>query len=78
MNTLDVIKLCADSAGIPQYMIGVRMGKTKHYIAQVMSRGSVPKADTLARMLDACGYGLFACPLDARPEHGYRITPGDE
>ena len=77
MNTLDVVKMCADNAGIPQYMVGIRMGKTKNYISQTMSRGSTPKTDTLARMLDVCGYGLYAIPISEAPNGSIRITPND-
>ena len=34
------------------------MGRDQNYIAGMLSRGSVPKADTLARIASVCGYRL--------------------
>lgn len=74
MNTLDVVRECAKRANKPIYCIGLDMGKTKNYMSQTMSRGSVPKCDTMARMLEVCGYGLFALPIDDAPKDALRIT----
>lgn len=74
MQAVEVIKLAAKSAGIPIYRIGLEMGKTKQYMSGLIARGSTPKVDTMARMLDVCGYGLFAIPHDEEPPCAIQIT----
>lgn len=56
MKAIDAVKGAAMSAGVPTTHIGRAMGKRDNYVAAVASRGSTPKADTLAAMLGVCGY----------------------
>ena len=51
MKAIDAVKGAAMSAGVPTTHIGRAMGKRDNYVAAVASRGSTPKADTLAAML---------------------------
>ena len=78
MNAFDTVRQCASNVGVPIYKIGLSMGKTRQYMSAMFSRGSTPKADTLARMLNVCGYGLYACPLDKPPKNGIEITANDD
>ena len=64
MEALEAVKECAKRAGKPVYCVGLDMGKSKNYMSQTISRGSTPKADTLAKMLGVCGHSLVAIPSD--------------
>lgn len=67
MRAYDAVKAAADDAGIPLRRICQSMGRADSFISQGASRGSVPKADTLADMLAPCGYVLAAVPAGDVP-----------
>ena len=56
--------------------VSIALGLSDNYINNVMSRGSTPQANTLAKMLEACGYALCAVPADEIPPNALVI--GDE
>ena len=78
MDAMETVKQAANRANIPVSRIGLAMGKSSHYMAQTISRGSTPKADTLARMLNVCGYGLYAMPYEDVPDSAIQITATKE
>jgi len=78
MDAMSALKQAANSTNTPLMHIGRKMGVADNYVNKTIARGSTPKADTLARMLNACGYGLFACPLDKQPKNGIEITANDD
>lgn len=61
--------------GVPLSHIGAAMGKAPSYVNSGITRGSTPQADTLAAMLDVCGYALAAVPLEDVPPTALRIDP---
>lgn len=76
MKAMEAVKAAAESSGTPTTHIGRRMGKQDSYYSAVVSRGSVPKADTLAAMLDVCDYDLAAVPRSAGlPDGALVIDP---
>ena len=75
MKAIDAVKGAAMSAGVPTTHIGRAMGKRDNYVAAVASRGSTPKADTLAAMLGVCGYSLAAIPHADVPDTALVIDP---
>lgn len=77
MYAMNALKQAAQNKGIPLDAIGQTMGKTRQYVSNTITRGSTPKADTLARMLDVCGYGLYAIPYEQAPKDALRITSTD-
>lgn len=78
MRAIDAVKSAAASAGMPTTHIGRAMGKRDNYVAAVASRGSTPQADTLAAMLDVCGYALAAIPQSDLPDSALVIDPPNE
>lgn len=62
MKAIEAVKQAAKEAGIPLYRVGLDMGMSKQYMSATVTRGSTPKADTLARMLETCDYTLCAVP----------------
>ena len=74
MYAMDAVKQAANRAGLTLYRVSLDMGKTRQYVNNIITRGSVPQADTLARMLDICGYSLCAIPKDKVPEDALIIS----
>lgn len=62
MDAFSVVVECAKREGIPVTHIGPALGFNRAYVSAGVNRGGAPRADTLARMLDVCGYELCAVP----------------
>lgn len=77
MRATEVIKEAAHKKGLPTTHIGPMIGKGANYFSAIDSRGSTPKADTLAAMLKPCGYKLAAIPEDELPESALVIDPAE-
>jgi hypothetical protein len=54
------------------------MGKSANYIGSTLNQGSTPKADTLASMLEPCGYSLAAIPKEDLPNSALVIDPASK
>lgn len=67
MYAIDAVKLAAANNGVSMYAVAHGMGVTPQSIATTAGRGSNPRADTLARMLEQAGYTLCAVPSDDVP-----------
>ena len=75
MDTIETNRAAADRSGTPLTHIGLALGKRANYFSSAASRGSIPKADTLADMLAPCGYVLAAVPADEVPASALVIDP---
>ena len=78
MNTPNLIRQAVSQADISMISASRAMGKNDNYFASVVARGSTPKADTLAAMLDVCGYSLAAVPNASLPDDALVIDPPKE
>lgn len=74
MYAMDAVKEAAENKGIALRQIGLTLGKSAQYVTAIVTQGSTPKADTLARLLDVCGYGLYAIPYGSEPDNAIQIT----
>ena len=74
MDPMQVVKTVANKTNTPITHIGVAMGKRPNYVSVAINKGTTPNAELLARMLDVCGYGLFAIPYGSEPPSALRIT----
>lgn len=74
MYAMEVLKQAAQDSKTPLAHVGVAMGKTPQYVNTTIARGSTPKADNLAKMLDVCNYGLYAMPYGDVPSNALQIT----
>lgn len=72
---MEALKCAAAASGTPTTHIGRAMGKRDNYVSATASRGSVPKADTLAAMAAVCGYTLALVPMGSLPEGALTIDP---
>ena len=78
MDAMDALKQAANNAGIPLMHIGRKMGVADNYVNKTIARGSVPKCDTMARMLGVCGYVLAAIPNNDIPNNAIVITADEK
>jgi len=77
MKTNELIKTACHNAGLSYIAASRAMGRNDNFIAATVNRNSVPKADTLAAMMDACGYVLAAVPADDVPGTALVIDPSE-
>jgi len=68
MNAMQALKTVAKNEGIPLAHIGRKMGLADNYVNKTINRNSVPRVDTMAKMLDVCGYALCAIPKESIPD----------
>lgn len=78
MKAYDAVKEVAARSGVSLNSIGREMGKPSNYVSNGASRGSTPKADTLAAMLAACGWSLMAVPPGSDAPGAIVIDPPAE
>lgn len=75
MQAYEALRKAAKDAGIPLTHIGPAMGKPSTYVNNGITRGSSPQCNTMASMLDVCGYKLAAIPKDDVPDSALVIDP---
>ena len=59
MKTTDAITHMIKVSGMPKSELSRRMGKARTFVASTISKGSTPRADTLAAMARHLGYTLL-------------------
>lgn len=75
MNTKEVIENASQKAGKSYKTISNEINRSNNFLSNTLGRGSTPQADTLANVLDACGYKLAAIPADEVPASALVIDP---
>ena len=73
MDAYSAVVECAKREGVPVTHIGPAMGKNRAYVSGGVNQGGAPRADTLAKMLEICGYALCAVPKSLVDESMVRI-----
>lgn len=73
MDAYSALREAASRADVPLRQIGRAMDKPDNYVNSAMSRGSVPRCDTMAKMAEVCGHELALVPSDDMPESALRI-----
>jgi transcriptional regulator with XRE-family HTH domain len=69
MNAARIVQYCRRRAGFTQRVLAARVGIKQPAIARIESGRVIPRADTLDRLLSACGY-----QLELRPSPGLDRT----
>lgn len=77
MYAMDALTEITKRKGISARQIGRSMGMGDNYVARIVNRGSTPQCDTMARMLEVCGYALCAVPCEHVTDSMLQITPND-
>lgn len=73
MDALDALKEAAARSGVPLRQIGRELGKPDNYVNNSISRGSVPRCDTMAKMAEVCGHSLALVPDGDLPDSALKI-----
>lgn len=74
MKPMYIVKLVSGKTNTPLSRISAKMGKSDSYVSVAISKDRDPSACVLSKMLDACGYGLYAMPKDDAPEGAIPVT----
>lgn len=75
MDAHQAIREVARRSGTPLTEIGPRLGRNRSYVSSLAAHGAVPRSDTLARILGACGWSLVAVPRGSEPPDGVVVGP---
>lgn len=75
MEAFEALRIASGKADIPDYKIGPSMGKPASYVSNGRTRGSSPRCNTMAAMLEVCGYSLAAIPKTDIPDTALVIDP---
>ena len=68
MEFYDALYSIAREQGISVEALSLKIGRVSSFITSSKSRGSKPKVDTAARMVDGCDYVLCAIPSKKVPK----------
>lgn len=68
MNFYESVYGIARDQGVSIEALSLKLGKAPRYIGAAKSRGSLPKVDNAAMVLDALDYSLCAVPKEDVPE----------
>lgn len=68
MNFYEIVYKLAEEQGLTIQKLGLMLGKGSRYIGGAKSRGSLPKTNNAAMILNALGYELCIVPSDNVPE----------
>lgn len=77
MEAIEAVKEAAKKSGVTYAAIADAMGKRPNYISSTARQGGSQQANTLAAMLEPCGYKLAAIPSDSVPDDALVIDPKD-
>lgn len=66
------------ASGIPKSELSRRMGRVRTFVSSTISRGSTPRADTLAEMARHMGYRLVLRGHDEEIEIGGDDADADQ
>lgn len=78
MEAIEAVKHAANVSHVPITQIGIAMGKRPNYVSVAANKNQRLRSDVLARMLDVCGYGLFAIPYGHEPNDAIQITADND
>jgi transcriptional regulator with XRE-family HTH domain len=73
MNTTFAIKQMMNASGVNASELSRLLGKSDRFISTTLSKGSTPRADTLADMAGNMGYSLVLVPCADVPESAIHI-----
>lgn len=72
MNTRDAIERMCELGGKSQRTVSKEIGRNPTFLGTTLSKGSVPRVDTMAKVAEACGFELVL------RGHGVVIELGDD
>lgn len=72
MNVKQAIEVMCERSGKSQRAVSSEIGKAPTFVGTTLSKGSVPRVDTMAAIARACGFELVL------RGHGVEIALGDD
>ena len=73
MKFYEIVYKLASEEGLSIEKLSLKLGKGSRYIGGAKSRGSLPKVDNAAMILDALDYELCAVPKGSAPEDAITV-----
>ena len=58
MVIAEAIRRMCDESGKGPIQVSQELGKSRSYVSAAISRGNIPRVDTLTQIAQACGYRL--------------------
>lgn len=58
MRATDALRFMIRESGLTATQISLKIGRKENYVSSLLSRGSVPSAETFASIAEACGCQL--------------------
>lgn len=68
MKAIMVVDAVAKMEGVRHQDINAALGKSRGYFGATKTRGSTPRCDIIAKMLEVCGWRLVAVPAKDVPK----------
>ena len=72
------LSLLPARAGLARDEVSRRLGRSRQFMSSLIGQGSTPKADTLARVADVCGYTLALVPHGSTLPDGSIVLDGKD
>lgn len=73
MKFYDIVYEIARNDGLSIERLSLKLGRGPNYVGGAKNRGSLPKVDNAAMIVDACGYALCVVPKDEVPDGAYIV-----
>ena len=74
MQFWDVLYLAAKKSNVRITKLSESLGLSRGYISACKAQDARPQIDNACKLLEGCGYGLFAMRIDSAPTDAMRIS----
>ena len=64
MNANDAMRAMIEASGKSGRQVAREIGRSESFVSSTLAQGVCPRADTLARVAEACGYKIVIVPKD--------------
>ena len=64
MNANDAMRTMIETSGKSGRQVAREIGRSESFVSSTLAQGVCPRADTLARVAEACGYEIVIIPKD--------------
>lgn len=64
MNASDAMRKMIETSGKSGRQVAREIGRSDSFVSSTLAQGVCPRADTLAKVANACGYELVIVPAD--------------
>ncbi len=64
MNANDAMRAMIEASGKSGRQVAREIGRSESFVSSTLAQGVCPRADTLVRVADACGYKIVILPND--------------